>query len=110
MASATSVGGMILAAVGVLLTSFLARGIYFLFFHPLAKVPGPKLWAFTDLFFAYHTIRGVWPYKLKELHDKYGPVVRYTAKDVSFIGPGAWKTIYGFRGNQDVFGKDTGGR
>jgi len=85
---------------------FLVRGIYWAFFHPLAKVPGPKLWAFSELFFSYYTLIGVWPYKLKELHDKYGPVVRTTPKDVSFIGPGAWKTIYGHRGNQDVFLKD----
>lgn len=106
MASVPSVGGMILATAGVLLTFFLVRGIYRAFFHPLAKVPGPKLWAFTDIFFAYYTLRGLWPYKVKELHDKYGPVVRTTPKDVSFIKPGAWKTIYGHRGNQDVFIKD----
>lgn len=107
MASAASVGGMILATVGALATFFFVRGIYYAFFHSLAKVPGPKLWAFSELFYTYYTLNGIWPYKLKELHDKYGPVVRYTANDVSFIGPGAWKTIHGHRGSQDAFRKDT---
>lgn len=38
---------------------------------------------------------GVWPFKIKELHEKYGPVVRFTVNDVSFIGPGAWKVLHG---------------
>ncbi|AEO60272.1 hypothetical protein MYCTH_2129362 [Thermothelomyces thermophilus ATCC 42464] len=91
----------------VLLFFVAARSVYYAFFHPLAKVPGPKLYAFWDLAFLYHLVRGEWPHKLKQLHDEYGPVVRYTSKHVSFISPGAWKIIYGHRmAGQETFQKD----
>lgn len=85
----------------------LARVIYHVFFHPLAKVPGPKLYAFSALPYLYYLVRGEWPQKLKELHDRYGPVVRFTSDNVSFTTPGAWKTIYGHRtAGQATFPKD----
>lgn len=70
-------------------------------------MPGPKLYSFWDLPYLYHIIRGEWPRKLKELHDQYGPVVRFTSSNVSFTTPGAWKTIYGHRApGQETFLKD----
>lgn len=44
-------------------------------------------------------MQGRWPHKLKELHDQYGPAVRFTPRDVAFITAGAWKTIYGHQNN-----------
>ena len=86
---------------------FVVRGVYYAFFHPLAKVPGPKLYAFGDLPYLYHLLRGEWPHKLNQLHREYGPVVRFTANNVSFTTPGAWKTIYGHRAaGQETFQKD----
>lgn len=90
-----------------LLLYFVIRSIYYVFFHPLAKVPGPKLYAFSDLPYLYYLLRGEWPHKLKELHDQYGPVVRYTNDNVSFTTPGAWKTIYSHKiAGQEAFCKD----
>lgn len=48
---------------------------------------------------------------LKQLHDKYGDVVRYTPNDISFIsGETAWQDIYGFRTGRskhaEIFHKD----
>jgi hypothetical protein len=54
------------------------RIIYRLTFHPLAKVPGPRLAAITSMYAGSYDL----PYgssfckKLPELHDKYGPIVR----------------------------------
>ncbi|KAL2163757.1 hypothetical protein VTH06DRAFT_5816 [Thermothelomyces fergusii] len=107
LSSLPPVVGLGAALGGVLLLFVAARVVYFVFFHPLAKVPGPKLYAFWDGPFLYHLVRGEWPHKLKQLHDKYGPVVRYTSNHVSFITPGAWKTIYGHRtAGQETFRKD----
>lgn len=93
--------------VQLLLFFAAAKCVYLAFFHSLAKVPGPKLYSFWDVPFLYHLVRGDWPYKLKELHDKYGPVVRITSDNVSFISPGAWKSIYGHRlAGQESFQKD----
>lgn len=81
--------------------------MYYVFFHPLAKVPGPKLYAFWDLPMLYHLLRGDWQHRLKQLHDEYGPAVRYTPNNVSFTTPGAWKTIYSHRvAGQETFIKD----
>ncbi|KAK4149601.1 hypothetical protein C8A00DRAFT_46804 [Chaetomidium leptoderma] len=104
------VGGLaaaLLIAAGVLLLFFTVRSVYYVFIHPLAKVPGPKLYAFSEAPYLYHLLRGDWQHKVKELHDQYGPVVRYTTNNVSFITPGAWKTIYGHRSaGQETFAKD----
>lgn len=78
-----------------------------MFLHPLAKVPGPKLYAVSDLPYLYHSVRGRWPQTLKELHDQYGSAVRFSPDNVSFTTPGAWKTIYGHRAaGQETFPKD----
>ncbi|KAK4142249.1 Isotrichodermin C-15 hydroxylase [Dichotomopilus funicola] len=102
-----SLAGLGVSAAGILVLFLVVKGVYFAFFHPLAKVPGPKLYAFSDLPYLYYLLRGEWPQKLKRLHDEYGPTVRYTPDFVSFISAGAWKTIYGHRAaGQESFPKD----
>lgn len=48
--------------------------IYRLYFHPLAKFPGPKVAALTGWYEAYHDMyrRGMFIWKIQEMHDKYG--------------------------------------
>lgn len=74
-----------------------ARLIYNAFLHPLAKIPGPRLYAASNLPYLYHLLAGRWPFVLKRLHDQYGPAVRFTPGDVSYITPTAWQTIYGHK-------------
>ncbi|KAL2261273.1 hypothetical protein VTK26DRAFT_4494 [Humicola hyalothermophila] len=107
-ASPSHIGLLVLEASACgLLFFFAIRSVYRAFLHPLAKVPGPKLFAFWDLPYLYYSLRGEWPRKLKQLHDRYGPVVRFTQDNVSFNVPGAWKTIYGHRmPGQESFPKD----
>ncbi|KAJ4327627.1 hypothetical protein N0V84_001876 [Fusarium piperis] len=86
---------------------FLFRGAYYAFFHPLAKAPGPKLYAASSLPYYVHLFRGDWHESLKEMHDRYGPVVRYTPTDVSFITATAMKQIYGHKSSLEAtFVKD----
>ncbi|KAL1840908.1 hypothetical protein VTJ49DRAFT_7650 [Mycothermus thermophilus] len=89
--------GKLLTPLEIFLLYLLARGVYSAFFHPLSRVPGPKLYAFSDLPYLYYLLRGEWPERHRQLHDKYGPVVRYTPSAVSFTTAGAWRTIYGHR-------------
>ncbi|KAK2766809.1 hypothetical protein FQN54_006123 [Arachnomyces sp. PD_36] len=53
-------------------------GIYRLYFHPLANFPGPKIAALTGWYECYHDLfrHGMLIWKLQELHDQYGPIIR----------------------------------
>ncbi|KAJ5384673.1 hypothetical protein N7517_002584 [Penicillium concentricum] len=71
--------------------------VYNLYFNPLSKFPGPKLAACTNLQDLYWTSTGQYHYKLKELHDKYGDVVRTAPNSLVYRSSQAWKDIYGHR-------------
>ncbi|KAJ4252404.1 hypothetical protein NW762_011003 [Fusarium torreyae] len=75
---------------------FVFRAIYRLYFHPLAKVPGPKLAALTSWYCAYYDIIGggqsIW--KIKELHEQYGPVVRTRPDTVHVNDPAFIDKLY----------------
>ena len=42
-------------------------------------------------------MQGNLPYRLRDLHEKYGPVVRVAPNELSFIEASAWKDIYARR-------------
>ncbi|KAK6383769.1 hypothetical protein LTS17_003061 [Exophiala oligosperma] len=99
-----------------LLTGFLAGAlalyriylvIYNLYLHPLAKVPGPKLYAASNIPYSVGLCKGTIWFDIKRFHDQYGPVVRYAPNDVSFTTVDAWKEIYGHKKwNDPNFPKD----
>ncbi|KAJ1324739.1 aspirochlorine biosynthesis cytochrome P450 monooxygenase [Microdochium nivale] len=85
----------------------IGRSFYNIYLHPLAKVPGPRHYAATDIFYHRHSIGGTWHNVLLDLHKKYGPIVRYMPNSVSTIGPESWKIIYGHKTDATrVFHKD----
>jgi hypothetical protein len=53
---------------------FASLCIYRLFFHPLAKFPGPKLAAITRYYEAYYDLarNGQYTFKIAEMHKEYG--------------------------------------
>ena len=55
----------------------IATVIYRLYFHPLARFPGPKLAAVTFLYEQYFDIwkSGAYTFKLKDLHRQYGALI-----------------------------------
>ncbi|KAF2439979.1 benzoate 4-monooxygenase cytochrome P450 [Karstenula rhodostoma CBS 690.94] len=70
---------------------------YRVFFHPLAKYPGPlsyKLSGWPLVWQAYKGDRHIW--HLLD-HDKYGPVVRIAPNTLSFNTTSAVHAIYGTR-------------
>lgn len=73
----------------------LIRAIYLLFFHPLSAYPGPKLWAICRIPWIRHSLRGELAFKIRDLHDQYGPVVRIAPDELSYTSSAAWKKIYG---------------
>ncbi|KAJ5201013.1 Cytochrome P450 [Penicillium cf. viridicatum] len=71
--------------------------VYNVYFHPLAKYPGPKSMAATRLPYIRMILSGRTPYMTKALHQQYGNVVRIAPGELSFIDGEAWKSIYGTR-------------
>ena len=73
---------------------FAARCIYNLYFHPLSRLPGPKLWAASRLPFIYHLLRATLVKRKRTLHEKYGGVIRVAPDEVSFATVEAYDDIY----------------
>jgi cytochrome P450 len=69
--------------------------IYNIYFHPLRKIPGPKLWIALPLVKNLHMMGGHLEFKIRAAHEKYGDVVRLGPDQVNFTCPEAWKDIYG---------------
>ncbi|KAJ0373804.1 hypothetical protein COL26b_008003 [Colletotrichum chrysophilum] len=80
--------------------------IYNLFFHPLAKYPGPRLAAGTPLWLVSAIIGGRQPDDTLKLHEKYGPVVRTSPNGLSYSDTPQWKEIYTPKAGQLEFAKD----
>ncbi|OTA69378.1 benzoate 4-monooxygenase cytochrome P450 [Hypoxylon sp. EC38] len=83
------------------------KRFYNLFFHPLSKIPGPWLASISDIPYCWWLLGGRQPYKVLELHNKYGPTVRIAPNEVSFNTAQSWKDIYGHRAGHQVFLKGT---
>lgn len=66
-------------------------------FHPLRSYPGPLLRKITYLPRWYDQWVGDEATVPLALHLKYGPVLRISPNELSFIEPEAWNDIYGFR-------------
>ena len=82
-------------------------GLYFAFFHPLCRYPGPRLWAAFRVPYVYYNICGQLPFKVAELHRQYGPVVRIAPDHLSFTDTAAWNDIYGLQPGRVQNQKDT---
>ncbi|KAJ9602559.1 hypothetical protein H2200_013102 [Cladophialophora chaetospira] len=88
----------VLHLAGVLLAAnvvyFIGLVTYRLFFHPLAKYPGPLLWKITQ----WPEARSAWSGRrhvdLQLLHEQYGDVVRFGADKLSFRTAQALNDIY----------------
>ncbi|KAL8364717.1 hypothetical protein RB595_003818 [Gaeumannomyces hyphopodioides] len=78
------------------LLSVVAKCVYNAFLHPLSSFPGPRLAGTTRLYFLSFDLRGVSHWKVKALHDKYGPVLRIAPDELSYATSEAWQTIYGY--------------
>ncbi|GME64940.1 hypothetical protein AJ79_09813 [Neofusicoccum parvum] len=81
------------AAVFVALGTAL-RGLYNVYLHPARKFPGPRLWAAFHIFKDLACANGDLDNLLCEMHQEYGPVVRISPDELSFVDERAWRDIY----------------
>ncbi|CZR53260.1 related to cytochrome P450 CYP3/CYP5/CYP6/CYP9 subfamilies [Phialocephala subalpina] len=93
MLDLTLTNGLVAFLLGTT-TCILSTAFYNLYFHPLSKFPGPKLWAAFQFPYLQAMLGGRVPFQIKALHDIHGPIVRTSPNELSIIDPGAWKEIY----------------
>ncbi|KAI0481980.1 cytochrome P450 [Xylariaceae sp. FL0804] len=85
-------GGGALVLLGVLVV------LIFPSRDPLAHIPGPWYARWTDLVHTYYGLAGKGPSWIHSLHDKYGPVVRVSTREVFVADPAAAAPIYRVKG------------
>lgn len=90
-------GGICVIASLSLVVYIIATVTYSLTLHPLAKFPGPIGTATSRIPFWIACVTGDQVVWMHNLHAKYGPVVRYSPNDLSFVDRGGaeWKAIHG---------------
>ncbi|CAG8960244.1 hypothetical protein HYFRA_00012764 [Hymenoscyphus fraxineus] len=88
---------VVVLGMGVSFVSLLILSIYRVYFHPLAKYPGPFWAKLTDWYSVYHAYHGDRHLEFHRCHEKYGPVFRYGPNSLSFNTNTSLKTIYTHR-------------
>lgn len=84
----------LLLLVILVFTILVSYSIYQRYFHPLAEFPGPFLASITDLWQVHQYLTFKQPYNLTNLHEKYGPFVRYGPDKLSITSGDAISLIY----------------
>lgn len=106
--SNASAWSLIASSILVYIVYSISTTLYDVYYGPLAKFPGPKLWAASRLPYIGMLWNGQDAVAKNALHKKYGPVVRMSPTELSYCDPQAWKDIYGHRtGNKKSFPKDS---
>jgi len=70
--------------------------IYYRFFHPLAKVPGPFLGSVSELYRFYHNFirKGALYHEFDKLRERYGPVIRIAPNEVLLTDKNNYEKVY----------------
>ncbi|MCJ1438149.1 hypothetical protein MMC27_007536 [Xylographa pallens] len=79
--------------------------LYRLFLSPLARIPGPKLAALTGCYEMYFDLieKARFPWKIAELHEIYGPIVRILPTEVHINDPTYTGTHFGAKYKQNKY-------
>jgi len=93
----SSAQSIIVLLLGSYLLYWIIKVIYRLYFHPLAKFPGPKLAGATYLYELYydlypHKLRYLW--QIEKLHQQYGAIVRINPAHLHINDPDFLDDIY----------------
>ncbi|OAG00677.1 putative cytochrome P450 [Paraphaeosphaeria sporulosa] len=92
---------VVVATLFLIALFLLTASVYRLYLHPLANVPGPKLAALTSLHELWYDCfqggGGQHAFKMREMHDIYGPIIRINPWEVHIDGqadPAFWYILY----------------
>lgn len=91
----------------LVLTAFalylILRSLYRLFLSPLSSIPGPRFAAITVHYQTYYNIvkGGQFLFKLRDLHQLYGPIVRIGPNEIHIDDPDFYDHIYSVQGRWD---------
>ena len=64
------------------------------------------MWAISRIPYAYNLLKGDLTQRTKELHDRYGKVVRLAPNELSFIDGQAWQDVYNHHQGRPNFPKN----
>lgn len=69
---------------------------YRLRYSPIARYPGPRLAALTFWYELYYDVicKGRYSWKIQELHQRYGPIVRINPHELHVADPAFYDSIY----------------
>ena len=81
---------------GLILVFVASLTLYRLALSPLARIPGPKLAGLTSWYEIYYDIiqPGQYVWKIKDMHKKYGPIVRVAPSEIHIADPTFLDEIY----------------
>ncbi|KAK5626632.1 hypothetical protein RRF57_002347 [Xylaria bambusicola] len=83
--------------ISAVLMIYLASIVFYrMTLHPLARFPGPKLAAIMRGYEAYYDLilNGKYTFKIKELHMKYGPIIRISPHELHVHDQSFLNTLY----------------
>ncbi|KAI3325976.1 cytochrome P450 [Xylariaceae sp. AK1471] len=71
-------------------------GIWRLYLSPISHFPGPRLAALTNLYEIYYNnwLGGKYIYRINEMHEQYGPIVRISLCDLHVGDPDFYEILY----------------
>ncbi|ETN41890.1 uncharacterized protein HMPREF1541_03829 [Cyphellophora europaea CBS 101466] len=107
------------AGAGAFVLYLACLAIYRLYFSPIARFPGPKLAAVSFWYEFYHDVvrGGQYCFKISELHDQYGPIIRINPYELHVRDPDFYEVLYSGPGQKrdkwwwsvDMFGNSSSG-
>ncbi|KAJ9605728.1 hypothetical protein H2200_009577 [Cladophialophora chaetospira] len=119
MASVPSAVYLGAVGAGALLLYSVCLAGYRLYLSPIARFPGPKLAALTLWYEFYHDVvrGGQYVFKINELHDQYGPILRINPYELHVRDPDFYEVLYSGPGQKrdkwwwavEMFGNSSSG-